>query len=123
MPSLPGGTVQDENRSDSRQDDPAAHEWESQLGEEETSAHHPSGDQKEYDEDACMQGPKEILGRNETAEESPDVYADIAYLNHVHDHYLARYPDYKGKTGKGIVVVEELEASVEELMKNIRMGT
>ena len=31
---------------------------------------------KEYDEDACVQEPKEILGRNETAEESPDVYQD-----------------------------------------------
>lgn len=31
---------------------------------------------KEYDEDAYVQAPEEILGGNETAEKGPDVYAD-----------------------------------------------
>ena len=31
---------------------------------------------KEYDEDARVQAPKEVLGRNDTAEKSSDVYPD-----------------------------------------------
>ena len=53
------------------------------------------------------------------------VEKDIGHLAHVHGNYLARYPEYKGKTtnqGKGIVAVEELEASVETLMTAIRAG-
>ena len=51
-----------------------------------------------------------------------DVEKDIGRLNHVHDNNLARYPEYKGKTNKGIVAVEGIEASVEELMKAVRLG-
>jgi HEPN domain-containing protein len=56
---------------------------------------------------------------------SADAEKRIGYLAHVHGNYLARYPEYKGKTtndGKGIVAVEELEVDVEELMKAIRIG-
>jgi|SRR5262245_34194425 len=47
---------------------------------------------------------------------------DIGHLNHVHDNFLARYPEYEGLTtnnGKGIVAVEELAPSVERLLTSI----
>jgi len=50
------------------------------------------------------------------------VQADIGHLNHVHDNFLARYPEYEGLTtndGKGIVAVEELAPSVEKLLTAI----
>jgi hypothetical protein len=50
------------------------------------------------------------------------VEKDIGHLNHVHDNYLARYPEYEGLTtndGKGIVAVEELVPSAERLLTAI----
>jgi HEPN domain len=53
---------------------------------------------------------------------STKVAKDIGHLNHVHDNYLARYPEYDGLTtndGKGIVVVEELADSLVFRLSNI----
>ena len=53
------------------------------------------------------------------------VEKDIGHLNHVHNNFLARYPEYEGLTtndGKGIVVVEELAPSVEKLLSAIGTG-
>ena len=50
---------------------------------------------------------------------------DLGDLNHVHDNFLARYPEYQGLTtndGKGIVVVEELRLSVEKSLGAIGAG-
>ena len=53
---------------------------------------------------------------------SSKVEKDIGYLNHVHDNFLARYPEYEGLTtndGKGIVAVEELAPSAEKLLTGV----
>jgi HEPN domain-containing protein len=47
---------------------------------------------------------------------------DIKLMSRVHTSYLQRYPNYEGAMGKGVVVVEEVDASVEELMKAVRVA-
>ena len=52
-----------------------------------------------------------------------EVEKDIIHLNHVHDNHLGRYPEYDGLTtngGKGIVVVDCLKASVDEIVAAVR---
>jgi hypothetical protein len=59
---------------------------------------------------------------------SAKVKDDIADLAHVHGNYLARYPEYEGKTtggrsrkpGAGIRTVKGLEPSIEWLLARIR---
>lgn len=55
---------------------------------------------------------------------------DIDDLSHVHQYALARYPEYdglvtrgrSGREGAGIVAISELEASIESLLKVVRIG-
>ena len=54
---------------------------------------------------------------------SADVERHIGYLAEVHDKpYLTRYPDYEGQMATGIVVLRELEDSVDKLMQAVRIG-